>query len=92
MLAQPRAVRANYVREVLDQGGDEHRQQAWMLRQPNDVRESFVTRVLMEISPLPREDIWMLRQSDEIRDSYVREVLEPGFLEGSHPEPVAGSA
>jgi len=92
MLAQPRPVRSGYVREVLDHGGDGHRQQAWMLSQPDDVRESFVHEVLMRTSPLPREEIWMLRQSAEIRDSYVREVLEPGFREDTAPAPVAGSA
>lgn len=92
MLTRPRPVRASYVREVVDRGGDELRQQSWMLRQPDDVRESFIAEVLMRMSPIPREEIWMLRQSPDIRESYVREVLEPGALDEASPEPVAGSA
>ena len=43
ILWQPRAVRASYVREVLERGGNE---EAWMLRQPDEVRESYVREVL----------------------------------------------
>jgi hypothetical protein len=47
MLRQSKAVRASYVREVLDKGGDvELRSQIWMLGQSERVRESYVRDVL----------------------------------------------
>jgi hypothetical protein len=47
MLRQSKAVRASYVREVLDKGGDvELRSQIWMLGQSEDVRESYARDVL----------------------------------------------
>jgi hypothetical protein len=46
MLCQPRAVRASYVREVLDRGSDPVHAEIWMLRQPKAVRESYVREVL----------------------------------------------
>ena len=44
MLCQPRAVRASYVRDVMDRGGNA--EEVWMLRQADAVRESYVTEVL----------------------------------------------
>jgi hypothetical protein len=46
MLAQPRAVRESYVREVVDRGEDPVHAEIWMLRQPKAVRESYVREVL----------------------------------------------
>jgi hypothetical protein len=47
MLRQSKAVRASYVREVLDKGGDvELRSQIWMLGQSESVRESYARDVL----------------------------------------------
>jgi hypothetical protein len=47
MLRQSKTVRASYVREVLDAGGDtEALAEIWMLRQPEAVRESYVRDVL----------------------------------------------
>jgi hypothetical protein len=47
MLRQAKSVRASYVREVLDRGGDvEKLAEIWMLLQPDDVRESYVREVL----------------------------------------------
>ena len=47
MLRQSKAVRASYVREVLDKGGDvELRSQMWMLGQSERVRESYLRDVL----------------------------------------------
>ena len=47
MLRQAKSVRASYVREVLDKGGDvELRSQIWMLGQSQPVRESYVRDVL----------------------------------------------
>ena len=47
MLRQSKAVRASYVREVVDAPGDEDRlAEIWMLRQPGAVRESYVREVL----------------------------------------------
>jgi hypothetical protein len=46
MLRQPQHVRASYVREVLDRGGDERLTEIWMLRQPERVRESYIAEVL----------------------------------------------
>ena len=46
MLRQPKDVRASYVREVLDRGGDERLAEIWMLRQSDTVRESYVREVL----------------------------------------------
>ena len=47
MLAQPRAVRRDYVDQVLGRPGDPERlRQIWMLRQPDAVRESYVREVL----------------------------------------------
>ena len=48
MLRRSKAVRASYVREVLDPGGDiDLVTQIWMLRQPDEVRESYVREVLL---------------------------------------------
>lgn len=47
MLRQSKAVRASYVRDVLDAGGDEDLlAQIWMLRQADPVRESYAREVL----------------------------------------------
>ena len=47
MLRQTKAVRASYVREVIDRPGDEDRlAEIWMLRQSDAVRESYVREVL----------------------------------------------
>jgi len=46
MLRQAKRVRASYVREVLDRGGDERLAQIWLLRQPQEVRESYIEYVL----------------------------------------------
>ena len=43
MLRQPVQVRRSFVREVLEQGGNE---EAWMLLQPDAVRKSYVADVL----------------------------------------------
>jgi hypothetical protein len=51
MLGQSKAVRASYVREVLDRGGDERLAEIWILRQPNDVRESYIAEVLEPALP-----------------------------------------
>lgn len=51
MLRQPRATRESYVREVLDQGGDERLAEIWMLRQPEAIRESYINDVLMPALP-----------------------------------------
>jgi hypothetical protein len=47
MLRQPRPVRASYVAEVLEKGGDERLAEVWMLRQPEAVRESYINEVLV---------------------------------------------
>jgi hypothetical protein len=44
-------VRAAYVREVLDRGGDERLAEIWMLRQSEAVRESYVREVLEPALP-----------------------------------------
>jgi hypothetical protein len=92
MLVQPRDVRASYVRDVLDRGDHEGRQEAWMLRQPAEVRESFVRHVLMRLSPPPLQEIWMLRQPDEVRESFVRDVLEPRDAAATSSPAVAAGA
>src|SRR5712691_156938 len=46
MLRQSRAVRASFVREVLDAGAAATREEIWMLRQPDAVRASYVREVL----------------------------------------------
>lgn len=46
MLAQCQAVRADYVRRVLDVGGGEQTRTVWMLRQADAVRESYIREVL----------------------------------------------
>ena len=47
MLRQSKAVRASYVREVVDALGDEERlAEIWMLRQDDGVRESYILEVL----------------------------------------------
>ena len=51
MLAQERAVRESFVREVLDRGGDERLAEIWMLRQPDAVRESYGREVLEPALP-----------------------------------------
>ena len=47
MLRQSRSVRASYVREVLETGGDEKLAEIWMLRQSEAVRESYINQVLL---------------------------------------------
>ena len=51
MLQQPRAVRASFIREVLDRGGDERLAEIWMLRQSDAVRLSYVREVLEPALP-----------------------------------------
>ena len=51
MLAQPKAVRESYVREVLDRGGDERLAAIWMLRQSDAVRESYIAEILEPALP-----------------------------------------
>ena len=51
MLRQPRSVRASYVTEVLEKGGDERLAEIWMLRQPEAVRESYIRDVLLPALP-----------------------------------------
>jgi hypothetical protein len=47
MLRQSKAVRASYVRDVVDRPGNEERlAEIWMLRQDDAVRESYVREVL----------------------------------------------
>jgi len=47
ILGQPKAVRASYVRQVLDSPGDPVLlDQIWMMRQSDAVRESYVAEVL----------------------------------------------
>jgi hypothetical protein len=46
MLKQPKNVRASYVREVMDKGGDERLAQIWILKQSKQVRESYIAEVL----------------------------------------------
>jgi hypothetical protein len=45
MLSQSAEVRRSFVRDVLENGGNE---EAWMLLQPDDVRRSYVAEVLGE--------------------------------------------
>ena len=51
MLRQPRSVRASYVTEVIEKGGDEKLAEIWMLRQPEAVRESYIRGVLAPALP-----------------------------------------
>jgi hypothetical protein len=54
MLVQPRAVRASYVRNVLDRDHPDLRREMWMLRQSDDVREGYVRSVLQpQMRPEP---------------------------------------
>lgn len=46
MLRQSVEVRRSYVAEVLERGGSDEREQAWMLLQPEPVRRSYVEEVL----------------------------------------------
>ena len=47
MLRQSKRVRASYVRNVIDAGGDDQlRAEIWMLQQSDEVRESYVREVL----------------------------------------------
>lgn len=47
MLRQAKAVRASYVREVIDVGGDEELlAQMWMLKQSDAVRAAYLREVL----------------------------------------------
>jgi hypothetical protein len=48
MLRQSKQVRASYVHEVLDRGGDERLAQIWILRQSQEVRESYIREVLQD--------------------------------------------
>ena len=51
LLHQPKEVRASFIREVLDRGGDERLAEIWMLRQSEAVRESYVREVLEPALP-----------------------------------------
>ena len=53
MLRQSKHVRASYVSEVLDRGGEERLAQIWLLRQPQDVRESYIRHVLESADHTP---------------------------------------
>jgi hypothetical protein len=47
MLRQPKAIRASYVREVIDAPGDEELlAQIWMLKQSDAIRASYLRDVL----------------------------------------------
>ena len=51
MLRQEKAVRASYVREVLERGGDDRLAEIWMLGQPAKVRKSYIREVLEPALP-----------------------------------------
>jgi len=46
LLHQPRPVRANYVRQVLEAEDEPNAEEVWMLRQSQAVRESYIRDVL----------------------------------------------
>jgi hypothetical protein len=51
MLRQDKPVRQSYVREVLENGGDDKLAEIWMLRQPEKVRKSYIREVLEPALP-----------------------------------------
>ncbi|MFN8175809.1 MAG: hypothetical protein U0T02_12155 [Solirubrobacteraceae bacterium] len=76
MLRLPRAVRRDFVEQVVDSGGGPEAQERWMLLQDDEVRHSYVEKVLLPAEDHDRREVWMLRQPRAVRESYVREVLD----------------
>lgn len=72
MLGRPQAVRADFLKTVVEDGGSEER---WMLRQKDKIRLSYITDVLEVAKKPDRAAIWLLKQPREVRDSYVESVL-----------------
>ena len=73
MLARPRDVRRDFLREVIEGGGDHER---WMLLQHDDVCLSYVEDVLSQEPTPDRQAMWLLQQSRRVRLSYVEDVLD----------------
>jgi hypothetical protein len=73
MLRRPRALRRDYVAEVIDANGDEER---WMLLQDDATRRSYVEEVLEDAPEPDRQAIWLLGQTRAVRDSYIAAVLD----------------
>ena len=73
MLGRPRDVRRAFLREVIQDGGDEER---WMLLQHDDVRLSYVEDVLSQEPTPDRRAMWLLQQPRRVRLSYVEDVLD----------------
>lgn len=73
MLRRPRALRRDYVAEVIDADGDEER---WMLLQDDATRRSYVEEVLEGAHEPDRQAIWLLGQTRAVRDSYIAAVLD----------------
>jgi hypothetical protein len=72
MLRRPRAVRRDYLEQVIDGGADQER---WMLLQDDDTRTSYVEDVLEVVAEPDRRAIWLLLQPRKVRQSYVDEVI-----------------
>ena len=68
MLRCPRAVRRSFVKDVIDQAGDQER---WMLLQDDDTRLSYIQEVGGD-----RQEVWLLGQPREVRESYVADVID----------------
>ncbi|MDA0167509.1 hypothetical protein OJ998_00305 [Solirubrobacter taibaiensis] len=73
MLGLPREVRRDFLREVIEAGGDQER---WMLLQHDDVCTSYVEAVLSQEPTPDRQAMWLLKQSRRVRQSYVEDVLD----------------
>ncbi len=68
ILRRPRAVRRSFVKDVIDQAGDQER---WMLLQDDETRYSYIDEVGGD-----RQANWLLRQPRKVRESYVADVID----------------
>jgi hypothetical protein len=73
LLCRPRAVRRDFVVQVIDGHGDQER---WMLLQADAIRHSYVDDVLECEAEPDRQAIWLLLQPRKVRESYVADVLD----------------
>jgi hypothetical protein len=73
MLRRSRALRRDFVENVIDKSADEER---WMLLQDEETRRSYVAEVLELQEEPDRQAIWLLTQPKKVRASYIADVID----------------
>jgi hypothetical protein len=73
MLRRSRALRRDFVEQVIDAAADQER---WMLLQDEETRRSYVADVLEQEAEPDRQAIWLLGQPQRVRDSYIAAVID----------------